>query len=210
MMASKRCHEICSSGKKGSARGENHETLKRHMMKAVHDFFETRYLHNACHYKETTAHQTEELYIWHCGQQHQSTIGTVLSSVSFTIFEKRGWGGLALWWELSRTLADTRTLNRMLYIVDNTHHPLQHTFTRQRRVFSVRLLSQASSLDWLRNSFVLLAICLYNTSELWQGESTQWLHDLISHFPFYIIMHSCSESQLAGPVNVYLTVKPQL
>lgn len=36
----------------------------------------------------------------------------------------------------------------------NTHHPLHSTFTRQKSMFSTRLLSQSCSTDRLRNSLV--------------------------------------------------------
>ena len=63
------------------------------------------------------------------------------------------------------TVAERRTLDKLLSILDNTHHPLHDTFTRQRSVFSGRLLSQSSSTNRLKNSFVPLAIRLYNSSQ---------------------------------------------
>ncbi|XP_051254013.1 uncharacterized protein LOC127362380 [Dicentrarchus labrax] len=52
------------------------------------------------------------------------------------------------------TVAERRTLDKLLSILDNAHHPLHDTFTRQRSVFSGRLLSQSSSTNRLKNSFV--------------------------------------------------------
>lgn len=49
------------------------------------------------------------------------------------------------------TVAERRTLDKLLSILDNTHHPLHDTFTRQRSVFTVRLLSQSSSTNRLKN-----------------------------------------------------------
>ena len=62
------------------------------------------------------------------------------------------------------TVAERRTLDKLLSILDNTHHPLHNTFTRQRSVFSGRLLSRSSSTNrptnTLKNSFIPLAIRL--------------------------------------------------
>ena len=56
------------------------------------------------------------------------------------------------------TVAERTTLDKLLSILDNT-------FTRQRSVFSGRLLSQSSSTHRLKNSFVPLAIRLCNSSQ---------------------------------------------
>ena len=63
------------------------------------------------------------------------------------------------------TVAERRTLDKLLSILDNAHHPLHNTFIRQRSVFSGRLLSQSCSTNRLKNSFVPLAIRLYNSSQ---------------------------------------------
>ena len=63
------------------------------------------------------------------------------------------------------TVAERRTLDKLLSILDNAHHPLHNTFIRQRSVFSGRLLSQSCFYNRLRNSFVPLAIRLYNSSQ---------------------------------------------
>ncbi|KAG9281417.1 cell wall protein DAN4-like [Astyanax mexicanus] len=49
--------------------------------------------------------------------------------------------------------------------MDNVHHPLHSTITRQRSSFSGRLLSQSCSTDRLRKSFVPQAIRLFNSSQ---------------------------------------------
>ena len=63
------------------------------------------------------------------------------------------------------TVAERRTLDKLLSILENTHHPLHNTFSRQRSVFSGRLLSQSGSTNSHNNSFVPLAIRLYNSSQ---------------------------------------------
>lgn len=47
------------------------------------------------------------------------------------------------------TVEGRRSLN-----MDNTHHPLHSTFTRQSSTFSSRLLSQSCSTDRRRRTFV--------------------------------------------------------
>ncbi|TNN57721.1 hypothetical protein EYF80_032089 [Liparis tanakae] len=63
------------------------------------------------------------------------------------------------------SVADIRTLRRLLTILDNDHHPLRRTLTGQRSTFSGRLLSLSCSSDRLRKSFVPRAIQLFNTSQ---------------------------------------------
>ncbi|KAI3375915.1 hypothetical protein L3Q82_003775 [Scortum barcoo] len=65
------------------------------------------------------------------------------------------------------SVAERRTLNRLLSIIDNPSHPLHSAISRQRSSFSDRLLSLSCSTDRLRRSFLPHAIRLYNTS---QGE----------------------------------------
>ncbi|XP_076843384.1 E3 ubiquitin-protein ligase TRIM47-like isoform X1 [Brachyhypopomus gauderio] len=62
-------------------------------------------------------------------------------------------------------LAERRALNKLLNIMDNVHHPLHSTITRQRSSFSGRLLSKSCSTDRLRKSFVPQAIRLFNSSQ---------------------------------------------
>ncbi|KAI3356593.1 hypothetical protein L3Q82_017793, partial [Scortum barcoo] len=62
------------------------------------------------------------------------------------------------------SVAERRTLNRLLSITDNPSHPLHSAISRQRSSFSDRLLSLSCSTDRLRRSFPPHAIRLYNTS----------------------------------------------
>jgi len=62
-------------------------------------------------------------------------------------------------------VAEKRTLDKLLSILDNANHPMYNTFIGQRSVFSGRLLSQPSSTNRLKNSFVPLAIRLYNRED---------------------------------------------
>ena len=66
--------------------------------------------------------------------------------------------------ECLTTVAERRTLSRLLTILDNVHHPLHSTLNGQRSIFSGRLLSLSCSSDRLRKSFVPRAIQLYNTA----------------------------------------------
>ena len=60
------------------------------------------------------------------------------------------------------SVAEKRTLSRLLTILDNDHHPLHSTLNGQRSIFSGRLLSLSCSSDRLRKSFVPRAIQLFN------------------------------------------------
>jgi len=62
-------------------------------------------------------------------------------------------------------VAEKMTLDKLLSILDNANHPMYNTFIGQRSVFSGRLLSQPSSTNRLKNSFVPLAIRLYNRED---------------------------------------------
>ena len=62
------------------------------------------------------------------------------------------------------SVAERRTLNRLLSIIDNPQHPLHNTISRQRSSFSDRLLSLPCSTDRLRKSFLPHAMRLFNTS----------------------------------------------
>src|SRR4029434_8226632 len=59
------------------------------------------------------------------------------------------------------TVAERRTLSRLLTILDNDHHLLHSTLNGQRSIFSGRLLSLSCSSDRLRKSFVPRAIQVY-------------------------------------------------
>src|SRR4029434_9870857 len=50
------------------------------------------------------------------------------------------------------TVAEKRTLSRLLTILDNDHYPLHSTLNGQRSIFSGRLLSLSCSSDRLRKS----------------------------------------------------------
>ncbi|KAI3373002.1 hypothetical protein L3Q82_023449 [Scortum barcoo] len=52
------------------------------------------------------------------------------------------------------SVAERRTLNRLLSIIDNPSHPLHSAISRQRSSFSDRLLSLSCSTDRLRRSFL--------------------------------------------------------
>lgn len=66
--------------------------------------------------------------------------------------------------DILTSVAERRTLNRLLSIIDNPDHPLHSTITRQRSSFSDRLLSLSCSTDRLKRSFLPHAIRLFNTS----------------------------------------------
>src|SRR4029434_9489475 len=63
------------------------------------------------------------------------------------------------------SVAEKRTLSRLLTILNNDHHPLHSTLNRQRSTFSGRLLSLSCSSDRLRKSFVPRAIQLFNATQ---------------------------------------------
>src|SRR4029434_3622621 len=67
------------------------------------------------------------------------------------------------------SVAEKRTLSRLLTILDNDHHPLNSTLNGQRSIFSGRLLSLSCSSDTLRKSFVPKAIQLYNATQKGRG-----------------------------------------
>ena len=67
------------------------------------------------------------------------------------------------------TVAERKTLSRLLTILDNVHHPLHSTVNRQKSIFSGRLLSLSCSSDRLRKSFVPRAIQLYNATQKGRG-----------------------------------------
>jgi len=62
------------------------------------------------------------------------------------------------------TVADTRTLKKLLSIMDNASRPLHTIISNQRSLFSERLLLPKCRTNRLKNSFVPRAIRLYNTS----------------------------------------------
>src|SRR4029434_4607956 len=64
------------------------------------------------------------------------------------------------------TVAERRTLSRLLTILDNVHHS---TLNRQKSIFSGRLLSLSCSSDRLRKSFVPRAIQLHNATQKGRG-----------------------------------------
>lgn len=53
----------------------------------------------------------------------------------------------------------------LLIIMDNVHHPLHTTISKQRSSFSNRLLSLPCSTDRLRKSFVPHAVRLFDSSQ---------------------------------------------
>ena len=65
--------------------------------------------------------------------------------------------------ECITSVAERRTLNSLLSIIDNPDHPLHSTISTQRSSFSNRLLSLSCSTDRLRKSFLPHAIRLYNS-----------------------------------------------
>lgn len=62
------------------------------------------------------------------------------------------------------SVAERKVHSKLLSIMDNPHHPLHRTFSRQKSSFSERLLSMSCSTDRLRKSFVPHAIRLFNSS----------------------------------------------
>src|SRR4029434_4043149 len=73
------------------------------------------------------------------------------------------------------SVAEKRTLSRLLTILDNDHHPLHSTVNRQKSIFSGRLLSLSLSSDRLRKSFVPRAIQLYNATQKGRGKEMDFL-----------------------------------
>ncbi|KAI3367638.1 hypothetical protein L3Q82_026475 [Scortum barcoo] len=62
------------------------------------------------------------------------------------------------------TVAESRTLDKLLDIMDNASHPLHTVISNQRSLFSERLLLPKCRTNRLKNSFVHHAITLYNSS----------------------------------------------
>uniref|UniRef100_A0A8C4FB33 RRM domain-containing protein n=1 Tax=Dicentrarchus labrax TaxID=13489 RepID=A0A8C4FB33_DICLA len=62
------------------------------------------------------------------------------------------------------TVAERRTLDKLLDIIDNASHPLHTVLSNQRSLFSERLLLPKCRTNTLKNSFVPHAITLYNSS----------------------------------------------
>ena len=62
------------------------------------------------------------------------------------------------------TVAERRTMHKLLAILDNASHPLHTVITSQRSRFSERLLLPKCRTNRLRNSFVPRAIKLFNSS----------------------------------------------
>ncbi|KAK0137859.1 hypothetical protein N1851_025941 [Merluccius polli] len=69
------------------------------------------------------------------------------------------------------SVAEERTLNKLLDIMDNVSHPLHTAITDQRSSFSDRLLLPRSNTNRLKNSFVPRAIKLYNSTVGCRGGS---------------------------------------
>ncbi|KAI3374510.1 hypothetical protein L3Q82_006329 [Scortum barcoo] len=63
------------------------------------------------------------------------------------------------------TVAESRTLDKLLDIMDNASHPLHTVISNQRSLFSERLLLPKCRTNRLKNSFVHHAITLYNSSQ---------------------------------------------
>ncbi|KAL6470652.1 hypothetical protein MHYP_G00217710 [Metynnis hypsauchen] len=62
-------------------------------------------------------------------------------------------------------VAETRTLHKLLSIMEDDGHPLHTIIMDRRSMFSGRLLSQSCSTDRFRRSFVPRAIRLFNSSQ---------------------------------------------
>ena len=62
------------------------------------------------------------------------------------------------------TVAERKTLDKLLDIIDNDSHPLHTVISNQRSLFSERLLLPKCRSSRLKNSFVPHAIILYNSS----------------------------------------------
>ncbi|KAI3358884.1 hypothetical protein L3Q82_015272 [Scortum barcoo] len=62
-------------------------------------------------------------------------------------------------------VAESRTLDKLLDIMDNASHPLHTVISNQRSLFSERLLLPKCRTNRLKNSFVHHAITLYNSSQ---------------------------------------------
>ncbi|XP_076857379.1 piezo-type mechanosensitive ion channel component 2-like [Brachyhypopomus gauderio] len=91
------------------------------------------------------------------------------------------------------TVAKRRTLHKLLSIMKDDGHPLHTIIVDQRSKFSGRFLSQSSSTDRLRKSFVPRAIRLFNSSQ-WSVLVKYWI--FCCCFMFFIISFS-------GKVVVY-------
>ncbi len=61
------------------------------------------------------------------------------------------------------SVAERRILSKFLSILDNVHHPLHSTISRQKSTFSDRMLSVSCSTERPRMSFPR-AIRLFNSS----------------------------------------------
>lgn len=61
-------------------------------------------------------------------------------------------------------VAERRTLDKLLDIIDNVSHPLHTIISTQRSRFSGRLLLPKCRTNRLKDSFVPHAIRLYNSS----------------------------------------------
>lgn len=62
------------------------------------------------------------------------------------------------------TVAERRTMDKLLDIIDNASHPLHTVISNQRSLFSGRLLLPKCRTTRFKNSFVPHAIRLYNSS----------------------------------------------
>jgi len=67
-------------------------------------------------------------------------------------------GAVGLELDCLTSVAEKRTLSRLLTILDNDHHPRHRPLNGQRSIFSGRLLSLSCSSDRLRKAFVPRAI----------------------------------------------------
>ena len=83
---------------------------------------------------------------------------------------EEGWSCCGHQTGLPHSVAERRTLSRLLTILDNVHHPLHSTLNRQKSIFSGRLLSLSCSSDRLRRSFVPWAIQLLQRHAEGEGE----------------------------------------
>ena len=95
------------------------------------------------------------------------------------------------------SVAEKRTLSRLLTILDNDHHPLHSTLNGQRSIFSGRLLSLSCSSDRLRKSFVPRAIQLYNATQKGRGREMGLLCMSLPQSPLLISLYSI-------PLSIFL------
>jgi len=114
-----------------------------------------------------------EVFWWHsiveCIRDRQE--GGVQEPTTLRREMPADWTGC--WWKYSTgtelesltSVAENRTLNKLLSIIDNDNHPLHSIVIRHRSMFSGIFLSLTCSTDRLRKSFVPQAIQLFNSTQ---------------------------------------------